>query len=322
MRQGLAAVSLLLVSISRAQDPCSSFTVAGLRPGMTPDEVGGTMHIEAATSQVTLADGTKVTVEEYPLPGGLVHVEYDGLADRRGAKVALVWQPLLLTFDSVTGLVKRFGEPASGKNALVRGLQPDAAVWILPKCDVVVTYYRRPEYWVGEDIATLLRVERISGLTAESPGIDGVAAWRASGAPPPQAETATDVAAAAAPAPAPAPRSAPASPKAAVASTRTPPAVKTTVPATSGTTGPQRTEYIQPIYPQRAKQQGVKGTVTLRIFVQKNGKVALARVADVDPPGNGFEQAAVAAAERWRFNPAMERGRPVEGIVDITVQFP
>ena len=173
MRQILAAAPLLLFTISHAQNPCSAMSVAGLRPGMTPDEVGGTMHIEAASSQVTLADGTKATVEEYPLPGGLVHVEYDGLADRRGTKVALVWQPLLLTFDSVTSLVKRFGEPASGKNALVRGLQPSAAVWIQPKCDMVVTYYRRPEYWVGDDIATLLRVERISRLTAESPGIDG-----------------------------------------------------------------------------------------------------------------------------------------------------
>ena len=302
MRIGLAAASLLVSSISYAQDPCTTFTVAGLRPGMTPDEVGGTMHIEAGTSEVTLADGTRVTVEEYPLASGLVHVEYDGVVDRRGTKVALVWQPLLMTYDSVAGLVKRFGEPASGKNALVRGLQPGATVWIQPKCDAVVTYYRRPEYWVGDDIATLLRVERISKLTAESPGIDGVAAWRASGAPPPSDDKATDVAAAAAPAP---------------------PPQATAVPASSGTTiAPRRTDYVQPIYPERAKKQGVKGTVALRIYVQKNGKVALARVADVDPAGYGFEQAAVAAAERWRFVPAMERGRPVEGVVDITVQFP
>ena len=319
MRHVLAAASLLLVSITHAQDPCSTFSVAGLRPGMTPDEVAGTMHIEAATSQVMLADGTKATVEEYPLPGGLVHVEYDGLADRRGTKVALVWQPLLLTFDAVTGLVKRFGEPASGKNALVRGLQPSAAVWIQQKCDMVVTYYRRPEYWVGDDIATLLRVERISGLTAESPGLDGVAAWRASGAPTPAEEKATDVATAAAPAAPPAT----VAPKSTAASATAPaPAKATVVSATSGTTGPQRTAYVQPVYPERAKQQGVKGVVTLRVFVQKNGKVALARVADVEPTGYGFEQAAVAAAERWRFNPAMERGRPVEGIVDITVEFP
>jgi hypothetical protein len=150
--------------------------------------------------------------------------------------VALVWQPLLLTFDSVTGLVKRFGEPASGKNALVRGLQPDAAVWILPKCDVVVTYYRRPEYWVGEDIATLLRVERISGLTAESPGSTG---WphgaRAVRRRPKPRRRPTSR-----------PLRRPHPHRASLGSgfaegggrlDRTPPAVKTTVPATSGTTG-------------------------------------------------------------------------------------
>ena len=51
MRQILAAAPLLLFTISHAQNPCSAMSVAGLRPGMTPDEVGGTMHIEAASSQ-------------------------------------------------------------------------------------------------------------------------------------------------------------------------------------------------------------------------------------------------------------------------------
>src|SRR5262245_22342599 len=242
MRIGLAAASLLVLSISHAQDPCSTLTVAGLRPGMTPDEVGGTMHIEAGTSEITLADGTRATVEEYPLAGGLVHVEYDGTVDRRGTKVALVWQPLLLTYDSVTGLVKRFGEPASGKNALVRGLQPGAAVWIVQKCDLVVTYYRRPEYWVGDDIATLLRVERSSGRTAESPGIDGVAAWRASGAPTPAQEKADDVAATAA-------NTAP--PATVVPQAKAAPA-SSMAPAVKASTGPQRTGYVQPVYPERA----------------------------------------------------------------------
>jgi len=297
---GIAAASLLFFSLTPAQEPCANVSVAGLRPGMTPDEVGGTMHIEASTSQVMLGDGTKVTVEEYPLPQGLVHVEYDGPVDRRGTKVALVWQPLLMTYDAVTSLVKRYGEPASGKNALVRGLQPGAAVWIEPKCDAVLTYYRRPEYWVGDDIATLLRVERLSRVTAESPSIDGVSAWRASGAPSPTPTAPVETASAA---------------------TERPPRAEA-LSASNGTIAPRRTEYVAPVYPKRAKEQGVKGLVTLRIYVQKNGKVALARVADVDPAGYGFEQAAIAAAERWRFIPALDHGRAVEGVVDITVQFP
>jgi TonB family protein len=85
---------------------------------------------------------------------------------------------------------------------------------------------------------------------------------------------------------------------------------------------PRRATYVAPVYPPRAKAQGVAGVVTLRIFVQKNGKVSLARVADVDPPGYGFETAAVEAADQWRFHPALHKGRPVEGVVDFTVKFP
>jgi TonB family protein len=300
MRIGIAAASLLFFSLSHAQEPCSRLSVAGLRPGMTPDDVGAVMHVEAETSELNLPDGTHADAEEYPVPGGVVHVEYDGPVNRRETRVALVWQTLPQTYETVMALVKRVGEPSSGRDALVRGLQNMPAVWIDPKCDQVLSYYRRPEYWVQDDIATVVRVERLSKVSGESPASESVVAWRASGAPPP-AE-----AAAVAEAPASPPRAREAQ----------------AVSASSGTMPPRRVGYVQPVYPKRAKEQGVTGLVTLRVFVQKNGKVSVARVASVQPRGYGFEEAAIDAAERWRFNPALEHGRPVEGVVDITVQFP
>jgi TonB family protein len=264
---------------------------------MTPDEVSATLRVEAAPSQVTLADGTRATVEDYVTSEGRVHVEYDGSVNRGDTRVALVWQTLPLSYDAVTALVKRLGEPASGKDALVRSLQPGPAVWVDAKCDEVVTYYRRPEYWIGDEVATLLRVERLSKISSGSPAGEAVAAWVAKGAPPQ------------APSPAPVPE------EGAVAVAASATVSPDEMPA-------RRTTYVAPVYPPRAKEQGVSGVVTLRIFVQKNGKVSLARVADVEPPGYGFENAAIEAAEQWRFNPALHKGRPVEGIVDFTVRFP
>ena len=260
---------------------------------MSVDDVHAVVHIEAAESQIMLPDGTRADVENYALPGGVLHVEYDGAIDHPDTRVALVWQPLRQTFDAVTSLLKRVGEPASGRDALVRGLEQAPAVWIEPKCDRVLTYYRRPEYWIGDEVATVLRVEGLSKLPGESPAIEAVRAWRASGAPPNALEP----------------------PKAVATATAQP-------EASGGEIPPRRTVYVRPVYPPLALKQGVKGLVTLRIFVQRNGRVAVARVADVQPAGYGFEQAAVEAAEQWRFIPVNDRGRPVDGVVEITVQFP
>ena len=294
---------LLLSSASLAQDPCSRLSVAGLRPGLKADEVSATLRVEAAPRQVTLADGTRATVEDYATSDGRVHVEYDGPVNRGDTRVALVWQTLPLSYDAVTSLVKRLGEPASGKDALVRSLQPGPAVWVDAKCDEVVTYYRRPEYWIGDEVATVLRVERLSKISSESPAGDAVAAWVAKGAPAAQP---------------PRPSEAPTQATAVAASDGGPAAAA----VSPDEMPPRRATYVAPVYPPRAKAQGVAGVVTLRIFVQKNGKVSLARVADVDPPGYGFETAAVEAADQWRFHPALHKGRPVEGVVDFTVKFP
>jgi hypothetical protein len=214
---GLTAF-LLLSPVSGAQDPCSRLAVATLHPGSTVGEVRAVVVGEPVESQVLLADGKRASVQEYALPDGVLHVEYDGLLTRGEAHVVLVRQPLRQTYDAVTGLVSSLGDPVAGRDSLVQGLQAGPAVWIDPQCDAVLTYYRRPEYWLTGEVLTVLRIERLSGLSGDSPASPTVEGWRAS-----------------------------VSPSAEVAA----------VPSTSGEMPPERTRYVEPTYPQRAKEMGV-----------------------------------------------------------------
>src|SRR5262245_40564083 len=155
----IVVAALAAASPAPAQDRCSALSVAGLRPGMSVEEVHAAVHVEAAESEILLPDGSRGDVESYALPEGVLRVEYDGPLGRPETRVALVWQPMRQTLDAVTTLLNRAGEPASGRDALVRGLEHAPAVWIEPRCDRVLTYYRRPEYWIGEEPSTVLRVE-------------------------------------------------------------------------------------------------------------------------------------------------------------------
>lgn len=303
---GLAAGSLLS-SVAVAQDRCTQLSVAGLRTGVRVEDVRATLRVEPALShQVVLPDGRRVSVEDYVLREGALHVQYDGPANRGTSRVTLVWQPLRATDETVTSLLNRLGEPSAGRDALVRNLEQGSVVWIQPMCDQVVTYYRRPQHWIGDDVSTVLRAERLSQLDDASPAGEAVRTWRANAATVPDVEVAT-----AAP-----PEATALEAKASIA-----PSSSDAQDAT-GDTPARVTRHVRPVYPKRAQEQGVKGLVKLRVLVLKSGKVAMVRVADVEPEGYGFEPAAVAAVEQWRFAPASVQGRAVEGFTDVTVEFP
>jgi TonB family protein len=257
---------------------------------MTADDVRHTLG-EGAPTQVVLPDGTRASVEEYARPEGVLRVEYDGLANRNNARVALVSQPLRQTYETVTALVKRLGEPSAGGDALVQGLQTGAVVWVDPKCDAVLSYYRRNASWFADEVSTFLRVERLSRLPVESPASAAVQEYLADPSPPDE-DVASD---------------------GAVASV--------TTAETAYDSPPRRTEYSRPVYPAGARQLGVKGVVMLHLTVERSGRVADAKVTQSEPAGYGFEEAAIEAAKRWKFAPASRNGRPVDGEVDIVVRF-
>lgn len=68
---------------------------------------------------------------------------------------------------------------------------------------------------------------------------------------------------------------------------------------------------IQPTYPTRAAQRGIEGWCQVAFTVTETGGVRDVRVVDAEPPGM-FDQASIRAAERFRFQPRVVNGQPVE----------
>ncbi len=67
---------------------------------------------------------------------------------------------------------------------------------------------------------------------------------------------------------------------------------------------------INPEYPARALSRGVEGWVTVQFTITETGSVTDAIVVDAMPKGL-FEEAALKAIVRWRYNPKVEDGQPV-----------
>ena len=71
-----------------------------------------------------------------------------------------------------------------------------------------------------------------------------------------------------------------------------------------------KTEINYSVYPQ-AQQDGIEGKLKLRFTVSETGEVSQVDVLQgIDP---GLDAAVVAAAQRWRFKPAMACGKPIAG---------
>ena len=75
---------------------------------------------------------------------------------------------------------------------------------------------------------------------------------------------------------------------------------------------------VEPLYPLEARQKHIEGTVTLRLFIGTDGRVA--NVRELDGPGP-LVPAAVAAAREWRFIPALLNGQPIASELDTSVEF-
>ncbi|WP_437579821.1 TonB-dependent receptor domain-containing protein [Sorangium sp. So ce887] len=80
----------------------------------------------------------------------------------------------------------------------------------------------------------------------------------------------------------------------------TPPA-PTAAPA-GRATPPRALNYTPPAYPPEAEKQGLEGSVTLQLDIDRNGRVKQAVV--VESAGHGFDESAVAAAQKLEFEPA------------------
>ena len=87
----------------------------------------------------------------------------------------------------------------------------------------------------------------------------------------------------------------------------------------SVTKPPKPVKQSAPKYPQDLRKKGIQGTVTLRFIVSKDGKVVNVTVLSSDH--ELFEEPAVDAVKKWRFEPAEKNGKPVACRVRIPIPF-
>jgi len=82
---------------------------------------------------------------------------------------------------------------------------------------------------------------------------------------------------------------------------------------------PELQEFVEAAYPPEAFAAGLEAAVGLQVDIDETGKVIQVLV-DV-PAGNGFDEAAVAAAERFVFTPAELDGAPAPVRISYTYNF-
>jgi TonB family protein len=78
---------------------------------------------------------------------------------------------------------------------------------------------------------------------------------------------------------------------------------------------------VQPEYPPLAKQEGIEGVVWVKAWVDKNGKVREALILKPSGASAGFEEAALAAAYKNEYKPAISNNQPVALWVVYPVRF-
>jgi len=98
-----------------------------------------------------------------------------------------------------------------------------------------------------------------------------------------------------------------------------PPAEEGPIEFSSQMVRPVRISGAEPHYTEIARRARLEGVVILRAIISREGLVRDLSV--VKPLGLGLEDAAVAAVENWRFEPATLNGEPIDVIYRVTVRF-
>jgi len=73
-----------------------------------------------------------------------------------------------------------------------------------------------------------------------------------------------------------------------------------------------------PEYPEDAFRKKARGTVVVDILIGEEGEVAHAKVRLSVP---SLDDAALACARQWQFDPAKEAGKPVAFFAHVPVRF-
>lgn len=89
---------------------------------------------------------------------------------------------------------------------------------------------------------------------------------------------------------------------------------------TGATEDPSYRKLYQPKYPPAAVRRRLEGEVMLRVLVGVDGSPLKISI-DRSSRHRELDQAAMQAVKRWKFNPEVKNGRPVEGWVLVPISF-
>jgi TonB family protein len=90
-------------------------------------------------------------------------------------------------------------------------------------------------------------------------------------------------------------------------------------PSVPNVVPPKLLHFVDAEYPKEARAQGLSADVLLRLRVEADGSVSEADV--VEPQGHGFDEAAVAAARQFVFEPARRDGKPIAVRIPFKYSF-
>ncbi len=79
-------------------------------------------------------------------------------------------------------------------------------------------------------------------------------------------------------------------------------------------------KMLPPSYPKTAAEQRIVGKVVVRVDVDTEGRATNVRVLQASPAGV-FDDATVAAAKQWTFEPAIRNGKAVASALKIPVTY-
>jgi TonB family protein len=82
---------------------------------------------------------------------------------------------------------------------------------------------------------------------------------------------------------------------------------------------PELIEFVNATYPPDALKQGIEANVALVLTIDKEGRVTKAE--SPEPVGNGFDEAAIVAAQQFRFKPATKDDQPIATRIRYLYKF-
>jgi protein TonB len=93
---------------------------------------------------------------------------------------------------------------------------------------------------------------------------------------------------------------------------------KGTVVLTGKYPPPRIISKVDPVYPEKAKEKGIRGNVGLTVRVDKSGHVEDVRLAFSIPL---LDQAAIDAVKQWKFEPTIIKNKAVSVVFPVLVPF-